>query len=175
MYISCCTPALRATRLHHGGCYKKKTPRNSINISWNKAAISGDCGLIVSTQHPWLAATPDGFVYNPDATPQNGLVEYKNPHACRNSTIEEAITSKQIKFLTLNNGILALKRSHQYYYQVQTAMLCTETKWCDFVVLNFELSNKFTLMKNFATHLSIKLGHFTSTASSLSSQRSTIQ
>ena len=97
-------------------------------------SISGDCGLMVSTQHPWLAATPDGFVYDPDGTPQNGLVEYKNPHACRNSTIEEAITSKQIKFLTLNNGVLALKCPHQYYYQVQTAMLCTKTKWCDFVV-----------------------------------------
>jgi len=97
-------------------------------------SVSGDCGLVVSTQHPWLAATPDGFVHDPDATPQNGLVEYKNPHACRNSTIEEAITSKQIKFLTLNNGAVSLKRSHQYYYQVQTAMLCTQTEWCDFVV-----------------------------------------
>ena len=38
-------------------------------------SVSGDCGLMVSTQHPWLAATPDGFVYDLDSTPQNGLVE----------------------------------------------------------------------------------------------------
>ena len=96
--------------------------------------VSGDCGLAVSTQHPWLAATPDGFVNDPNAIPQNGLVEYKNPHACRNSLIEEGITKKQINFLTLNNGTVTLKRSHHYHYQIQTAMLCTSTKWCDFVV-----------------------------------------
>ena len=30
--------------------------------------------LAVSSQHPWLAATPDGFVNNPNAIPQGGLV-----------------------------------------------------------------------------------------------------
>ena len=38
-------------------------------------SVSGDCGLMMSTQHPWLAATPDGFVYDLDGTPENGLVE----------------------------------------------------------------------------------------------------
>ena len=33
-----------------------------------------------------------------------------------------------------NNIKLSLKRTHNYFYQIQTAMLCTETKWCDFVV-----------------------------------------
>lgn len=36
--------------------------------------------------------------------------------------------------LALNDGQLNLKKSHNYYYQVQTAMFCTERKWCDFVV-----------------------------------------
>ena len=101
--------------------------------SCNSFSVSRDCGLAVSRLHPWLAATPDGFVNDPNAIPQNGLVEYKNPHTCRNSLIEEAITSKQIKFLTINNGTITLKRSHHFHYQVQTAMLCTNTKWCDFV------------------------------------------
>ena len=48
--------------------------------------------------------------------------------------IEEGITKKLIKFLTLNNGTVTLKRSHHYHNQIQTAMLCTNTKWCDFVV-----------------------------------------
>ena len=126
-------------------------------------SVSGDCGLLVSTQHPWLAATPDGFVYDPDAIPQNGLVEYKNPHACRNTTIEEAIKSKQIKFLTLNNGEMALKRSHQYYYQVQTAMLCTQTEWCDFVVrtnVDFQVVERVRLDKDFCESFIHKVRRF---------------
>ena len=75
---------------------------------------SSDCGLAVSTKHPWLAATPDSFVNDPNAAPQNMLEEYKNPHPYRNSTIQEGITNKQIKFLTLNNGTATLKRSHHY-------------------------------------------------------------
>ena len=29
---------------------------------------------------------------------------------------------------------LKLKRTHQYYYQIQATMYCTKRKWCDFVV-----------------------------------------
>ena len=79
-------------------------------------SVSCDCGLAVSRLHPWVTATPDGFVNDPNAIHQNGLEEYKNPHTCRNSLIEEAITSKQIKFLTINNGKFTLKRSHHYHY-----------------------------------------------------------
>ena len=65
--------------------------------------VNGNCGLYVSTQYPWLAATPDGLVHDPSVTPSRGLVEYKNPHTCRNSTIIEAMRNKKIKFLTIIN------------------------------------------------------------------------
>ena len=35
--------------------------------------------------------------------------------------------------LTLT-GLIYLRTSHNYYYQVQATMLCTQRKWCDFVV-----------------------------------------
>jgi len=43
------------------------------------ATVNINCGLIVSNTHPWLAATPDGWLENPQALPQQGLVEFKNP------------------------------------------------------------------------------------------------
>jgi len=32
--------------------------------------------LIVCTDHPWLAATPDGWVSDPEALPSDGIVEF---------------------------------------------------------------------------------------------------
>ena len=40
--------------------------------------VNGDCGLHVSTQYPWLAATRDGLVHDPSITPSRGLVEQHN-------------------------------------------------------------------------------------------------
>ena len=125
--------------------------------------VNGDCGLFVPTQYPWLAATPDGIVHDPSITPPRGLVEYKNPHSCRNSTIIEGIRNKKIKFLTINNDKVALKRSHQYYYQVQTAMLCTQTQWCDFVVrtcIDFQVVERIHLDQEFCSSFISKVQKF---------------
>ena len=79
-------------------------------------SISPVCSSI---KHSWLTATPDGFVCEPYCTPQNGLVEYKNPHTCGDETIKDAIAIKKIKFLTMTNDSVTLKSLDPYYYQVQ--------------------------------------------------------
>ncbi|CAB1354054.1 unnamed protein product, partial [Coregonus sp. 'balchen'] len=38
------------------------------------------CGLIIHTDVPWLASSPDGLVYDPLEHPPFGLVEIKNPN-----------------------------------------------------------------------------------------------
>ena len=38
------------------------------------------CGLVVSKENPWLAASPDNKVLDPTTTPDIGLVEYKYPN-----------------------------------------------------------------------------------------------
>ena len=54
----------------------------SVYTSWLRdrgspnAIINIKCGLVVCTVHPWLAATPDGWVTDPEALPSRGLVEY---------------------------------------------------------------------------------------------------
>ena len=46
-------------------------------------------GLVVSLKHPWLAANPDGLVYDPNFNPSQGLAELKNPYSTRDNTAEE--------------------------------------------------------------------------------------
>lgn len=38
-------------------------------------------GRIVSSTHPWLATSPDGFVYDPSSSDPYGIVEFKNPYS----------------------------------------------------------------------------------------------
>ena len=96
--------------------------------------VDTKCGLVVSQTHPWLAATPDGWVDDPQASPRMGLVEFKNPYSTRNLLLKDAVGCKKCTCLLSNEGILSLKRSHQYYHQVQFAMFCTRAKWCDFFI-----------------------------------------
>ena len=44
-------------------------------------SVDTECGLVISVSHPWLAATPDGFVSDSLGVPTEGLVEFKNPHS----------------------------------------------------------------------------------------------
>ena len=103
----------------------KKTTSPGISVK--------ESGLVIHPKHQWLAASPDGLVHDPSSVDQNGLVEYKNPYSVRTMTLLEATTEKSF-CLVYKNDRLQLKRTHAYFYQVQAAMFCTETKWCDFVV-----------------------------------------
>ena len=89
------------------------------------AKVNIKCGLVVSSTHPWLAATPDGWVNDPQASPRQGLVEFKNPHSFRNMLLRDAIDGKKCTCLVNNGGNFSLK---------QFAMYCTKTKWCDFFI-----------------------------------------
>ena len=70
-------------------------------------------GLVVSVTNPWLAASPDGLVYDPQADSPQGLVEFKNPYSVRDKTLEEAATGCKTFCLTINkDGKLQLKKGH---------------------------------------------------------------
>ncbi len=98
-----------------------------------------DCGLFVSLDNPWLAATPDGIVQDPsDLTSSSGILEIKNPFTKRSMTLSEACHSGSP--FCLKNGkengkeLYQLKKKHDYYYQIQCQLYCTNKEWCDFVV-----------------------------------------
>ena len=88
-------------------------------------------GLWVSTEHPFLAASPDGLI-NCQCCGV-GVVEVKCPWACRSNTISEFASQKD-SCLQLSGEVFSLKQSHQYYSQVQLQMFCTGRSYCDFVV-----------------------------------------
>jgi len=98
-------------------------------------------GLIISPDNPWLAASPDGLVYDPTETSPYGIVEYKNPYSVRNKTLHEAATTKKGFCLTLDKttNVLALNRKHDYFYQVQCIMYCSQRQWCDIVIRAVDL------------------------------------
>ena len=110
--------------------YIQKSVQESPDLQVHKS------GLVVSAAHPWLAASPDGLVVDPqEESSAQGVVEYKNPYNAREMTISEAV--KKVKDFCLvedENGQTTLKKSHPYYYQVQATMFCTKRNWCDFVV-----------------------------------------
>ena len=92
-------------------------------------------GLVVSLENPWLAASPDGTVLDPNTG--MGLVEYKNPFTHKDYAIGEACSNRGFcleKQEKAGQVIYSLKRPHNYYYQVQCQMYCCNVEWCDFVV-----------------------------------------
>ncbi len=82
-------------------------------------------GLFLSTQYPFIGATPDSLV-SCDCC-GNGCVEVKCPYCHRDSSVDEA--SDNPKFC-IENG--ALKTDHAYYVQVQTQLNVCEREYCDF-------------------------------------------
>uniref|UniRef100_A0A8C4NPZ3 YqaJ viral recombinase domain-containing protein n=1 Tax=Dicentrarchus labrax TaxID=13489 RepID=A0A8C4NPZ3_DICLA len=83
------------------------------------------CGLVIHPDTPWLGASPDGLIFDPFAQPPFGLVEIKCPN------VKNYV---DCKYLQMQDGTLALRESHSYYWQVQGQLLITGLQWCDFVI-----------------------------------------
>ena len=94
------------------------------------------CGLFISENNNWLAATPDSLVHDSsDAAHPLGLVEIKNPYSVRDKTLDEACDkSSFILELNKEKETRRLKHRHDYYFQVQCQLYCADKNWCDFVV-----------------------------------------
>ncbi|KAM4613259.1 uncharacterized protein ACJ7VT_011392 [Polymixia lowei] len=83
------------------------------------------CGLVVHPDAPWLGAIPDGLIYDPTENPKYGLVHVKY---CKIRNFVD------YRFLHYQYGVLELKKTHSYYWQMQGEMMVTGTDWCDLVV-----------------------------------------
>ena len=80
-----------------------------------------------------LAASPDGLVLDPkDSTKYIGLVEIKCPFRCKGAQIRNGQDwSQLLDYLDKDNR---LKRSYEYYHQIQGQLCATNLPWCDFVI-----------------------------------------
>ncbi|WAR17912.1 ING3-like protein [Mya arenaria] len=75
-----------------------------------------DCGFFISTDRPFLGASPDGILTC--ACCGSACVEVKCPYTIRDDIISES----NFTCLEIKEGQLTLNREHSYFDQVQTQM-----------------------------------------------------
>jgi len=84
-------------------------------------------GIVISPWSPWLAASPDRKVYDPQRIPKYGLLEIKCPQVA-------SVTECQYLVQVPGTSDLQIKRNHHYYYQVLTQLAVTGLEWCDLFI-----------------------------------------
>ena len=89
--------------------------------------VCKDSGLVVSSTHPFIGASPDGSIQCECCT-GIGVLEVKCPYCVRDG---EPSSAPYIQ----DDGTLT--RTHTYYYQVQTQLLVCSADYADFVVATF--------------------------------------
>ncbi|CAC5413887.1 unnamed protein product [Mytilus coruscus] len=115
---------LKTAPILHGQKYEKSA-LSKYEQDFGRSPVN--CGIYVSKSHPFIAASPDGII-------NDTVVEVKCPFVAK----DKMISPKTIPFLLYNDGKLMLNESHNYYYQVQGQMFCTNLKNCHFVVFTLQ-------------------------------------
>ena len=103
-----------------------------IHDVYSQACTGLKSGLVISSDSPYLGASPDGKVVDPGCSNTFGLSEIKFPETKYLVTPLDACWDSNF-FLEVN-GMPKLKRTHKYYTQVQGLIGVTGARWCDFVV-----------------------------------------
>ena len=101
------------------------------------------CGLVINPHFPWLGASPDRLVYDPNARPPTGGLEVKCIESAQGMTPLEAFNSKETPkegkkksfCLEMKDGHLQLKENHNYFYQVQGQEGVSGIEWFDLALL----------------------------------------
>lgn len=99
-----------------------------------------ETGFWVHPKFPELGCSPDGLVTdNCEGEHRHGLLEIKCPKILEGKDVtkfETVLTKSQVARFCLHwkNNKIILRRSHQYYHQIQMQMGILGRKWCDFVV-----------------------------------------
>lgn len=97
-----------------------------------------DTGLWVNPKYPGFSASPDALVYAPLEVEPFGLLEIKCPKILENLKPNKIYKLKKQQVYhfcsDFENGKLVLKRIHEYFNQIQTAMAIVERPWCDFMI-----------------------------------------
>ena len=85
-------------------------------------------GIHVQTDLPYLGCSPDGLVRD------DGIIEVKCPFTSRNVKV----SPQTVPYLYNDGDTFRLHESHEYFYQVQGTLMCSNRQWCDFIVWTFE-------------------------------------
>ena len=117
----------------------KEEPKARTSYNKVTGSVVQESGLWVNVIYPWLGASPDGLILNLENV--IGLIEIKCLKIFRTRTVEAVVDQHNKKLLKISgqcfkieNRKIVLKKSHDYYYQVQHQLLVTGLKFCDFVL-----------------------------------------
>ena len=130
------TRAMRYGHLH------KIHARNAYTmylLDKHKDATVMRTGLHIDPKQNWIGASPDvvndqSIVNDPSSVDDpHGLLEIKCPASAESTSLEELCGTSNF-FLKYVDGKLHLKKSHDYYYQIQGQLHVTCRSWCDLVV-----------------------------------------
>ena len=90
---------------------------------------TSECGIFVSQNHPYLASSPDRIVDD------DTLLEVKCPFVAK----DKPISHITVPYLQLDdNDNLKLDPTHDYYYQIQGQLYCSDRRTCWFVVFTLK-------------------------------------
>jgi hypothetical protein len=87
------------------------------------------CGLFISKKNPIFGASPDGLINS-----REGVLEIKCPFSVRDVDLATMTPAQRPAFFECTNGVFRLKKTHQYFYQVQLMMFVTGCQYAEFVV-----------------------------------------
>ena len=94
------------------------------------------CGILINQEHPFIHATPDFLTSC--ACCGLGCGEVKCPFCIEQCDFDSYVLKKS-SCLEKVDGMFRLKRSHNYFFQVQQQLFtATQRKYCDFIVYAFD-------------------------------------
>lgn len=116
---------LNAPALRHGRKYESVAVEQYELQTQSKTL---PCGIFVSQEHPFLAASPDRIVDD------HTLIEVKCPFSAKDRHISH-VTVPYLKVSPSDPASgLMLDHNHQYFYQIQGQMFCSGRRQCYLVV-----------------------------------------
>lgn len=116
-YTKITSPSIR-----HGNAYEDVAVRK---FESDNGIKTSKCGLFVCQTHPFIAASPDRLLND------NKVVEVKCPFTAKG----KVISPTSVPWLKMKDtGELMLDTRHQYYYQIQGQLYCTDRQQCILVV-----------------------------------------
>eukprot|EP00058_Branchiostoma_floridae_P011877 XP_002597365.1 hypothetical protein BRAFLDRAFT_66500 [Branchiostoma floridae] len=134
---SICYPHLYTvnTKATRHGCDQEEAAIKAYETYMNGKHVNFQikkCGVFISKEHPYLHATPD-FLVSCDCC-GIGCGEVKCPISVPDCDFDQYVKNKSA-FLEKVDGVFKLKKTHNYYHQVQQQLfVLSERKYCDFVV-----------------------------------------
>lgn len=135
---SICYPEIHrfSTKATTWGCEHEKYAliayKDKMSVSHEDLNVTS-CGFYLSTEHPFLGASPDALTECKCCG--QGVVEVKCPLGAQESSFAEAAREdRNFCLQEYCDGKYKLKRQHDYYYQCQLQIFVTGRSFCDFVV-----------------------------------------